>query len=125
MRNIKKIEEIEAIQQEYKNSDWVIFRSRGSYDAAFAIKLDALPLTHGYSLDTRAAYLDWPLWGQLFYRPINTSYNAAQAIRKISRGFFVEVGRCKNLLDIDIATRKQLKPNSTLEDHSYGAFISF
>ncbi len=125
MRNIKKIEEIEAIQQEYKNSDWVIFRSRGSYDAAFAIKLDALPLTHGYSLDVRAACLDWPTWANLFFRPIHTQYNAAQTIRKIQRGLFVEVGRCKNLLDIDIATRKQSKPNSTIEDHSYGSFISF
>lgn len=125
MRQIKNLAEIEDVQQRYKNSEWVIFRSRGSYDAAFAIKLDALPLTHGYSLDTRAAYLDWPIWAPLFYRPINTSYNAAQAIRKIARGLFVEVERSQSLLDIDITTHKQLKPNSTLEDHSYGAFISF
>lgn len=125
MRIIIKIEEIEAIQQEYKNSDWVIFRSRGSYDAAFAIKLDALPLTHGHSLDVKASYLDWPIWAQLFYRPINTSYNAAQAIRKIARGLFVEVGRSQSLLDIDIATRKQSKPDPTILDHSYGSFISF
>lgn len=125
MRIIRQIEEIENIQEQYKNSEWVVFRHRGSYDNAFAIKLDALNLTHGYSLDVRAAYLDWPTWAQLFYRPINTSYNAAQVIRKIQRGLFVAVGRCESLLDIDITTHKQLKPNSTLEDHSYGAFISF
>lgn len=125
MRIIRKIEEIEDIQEQYKISEWVIFRHRGSYQNAFAIKLDALNLTQGYSLDVRAAYLDWATWAQLFYRPINTSYNAAQATRKISRGLFVEVGRCKNLLDIEIATRKQSKPNSTIEDHSYGSFISF
>lgn len=125
MRIIRKIEEIEDIQEQYKNAEWIIFRHRGLYENAFAIKLDALNLTHGYSLDVRAAYLDWPTWANLFYRPINTSYNAAQAIRKIARGLFCEAGRCKNLLDIDIATRKQSKPNSTIEDHSYGSFISF
>lgn len=125
MRIIRKIEEIEDIQEQYKNAEWTIFRHRGLYENAFAIKLDALNLTHGYSLDVRAAYLDWPTWANLFYRPINTSYNAAQAIRKIARGLFVEVGRSQSLLDIDIATRKQSKPNSTIEDHSYGSFISF
>ncbi|HDO1310913.1 hypothetical protein ACE1B4_11245 [Aeromonas veronii] len=125
MRIIRKIEEIEDIQQQYQNSEWVIFRHRGSYDNAFAIKLDALNLTHGYSLDVRAAYLDWPVWSQLFYRPINTQYNAAQVVRKIQRGLFVEVARCKRLLDVDITTHKQSKPTSTIESSSYSSFISF
>lgn len=125
MRQIKKIEEIEDIQGQYKNSEWIIFRHRGSYDNAFAIKLDALNLTHGYSLDVRAAYLDWPVWAQLFYRPINTSYNASQVVRKIQRGLFVEVERSQSLLDINITTHKQLKPSSTIESSSYSSFISF
>lgn len=126
MRQIKKIEEIEDIQGQYKNSEWVIFRHRGSYCDAFAIKLDALPLTHGYSLDVRAAYLDWPVWAQLFYRPINTQYNAAQVVRKIQRGLFVEVGRCKSLLDID-TTPKQPKhqPTNNIETNNFSSFISF
>lgn len=125
MRLIRKIEEIEDIQKQYKSSDWIIFRNRDSYDNAFAIKLDALNLTHGYSLNVRAAYLDWGIWAQLFYRSINASYNAAQVVRKIQRGLFVEVTRCQSLLDIDITTHKQSKPNSTIEDRSYGSFITF
>lgn len=125
MRLIRKIEEIENIQEQYKSSDWVIFRNRGSYDNAFAIKLDALNLTHGYSLNVRAAYLDWDIWAQLFYRPINTSYNAAQVVRKIQRCLFIEVTRCQSLLDIDITRHKQPKTNSTIEDRSYGSFIAF
>ncbi|MGL6462899.1 hypothetical protein [Aeromonas hydrophila] len=125
MRNIKKIEEIENVQEEYKDSEWVVFRHRGSYDNAFAIKLDALNLTKGYSLDVRTEYLDWEIWAQLFYRPINTSYNAAQIIRKIQRGLFVEVERSQSLLDINITTHNQSKPSSTIESSSYSSFISF
>ncbi|MBO0400391.1 hypothetical protein J1F21_19020 [Aeromonas veronii] len=122
---MRQIKEIENIQEQFKDSEWIIFRHRGSYDNAFAIKLDALNLTHGYSLDVRAAYLDWPVWSQLFYRPINTQYNAAQVVRKIQRGLFVEVARCKSLLDVDITTHNQSKPTSTIESSSYSSFISF
>ncbi|ENC6423336.1 hypothetical protein [Aeromonas veronii] len=125
MRKITKEEDINRIQSQSRNWEWVVFRHRGSYDNTFAIKLDALNLTKGYSLDVRAEYLDWEIWAQLFYRPINTSYNAVQIIRKIQRGLFVEVERSQSLLDINITTHKQSKPSSTIESSSYSSFISF
>jgi len=125
MPQLNKIEHQEIYKDTYANSDWVVFKALGSRDVAFAIKLDALPLAHGQSMEVNAKYFSWDVWSKLFFRSANSDISASKAVRRLRRGFFVEVLRVKHLLDIDFTSKEQTKQKPTLATDTFASFISF